>query len=64
MLAGGSAPLHGLTQAVTENTGFACSIINPFEGMDVGGAVRLRKMAREAPSYLTSCGLAMRRFLQ
>ena len=64
MLAGGSAPLHGLTQAVTENTGFACSIINPFEGMDVGGAVRLRKMAREALSYLTSCGLAMRRFLQ
>ena len=64
MLAGGSAPLHGLTQAVTESTGFACSIINPFEGMDVGGAVRLRKMAREAPSYLTSCGLAMRRFVQ
>ncbi len=64
MLAGGSAPLQGLTQAVTESTGFACSIINPFEGMDVGGAVRLRKMAREAPSYLTSCGLAMRRFLQ
>jgi type IV pilus assembly protein PilM len=53
----------GLTEAVTENTG-ACSIVNPFEGMDVGGAVRLRKMAREAPSYLTSCGLAMRRFLQ
>jgi len=64
MLAGGSAPLHGLIQAVTESTGFACSVINPFEGMDVGGAVRLRKMAREAPSYLTSCGLAMRRFQQ
>lgn len=64
MLAGGSAPLHGLIQAVTEGTGFACSVINPFEGMDVGGAVRLRKMAREAPSYLTSCGLAMRRFQQ
>ena len=24
----------------------------------------LKKMVREAPSYLTSCGLAMRRFLQ
>lgn len=64
MLAGGSAPLNGLTQAVTEGTGFASSIINPFEGMEVGGAVRLRKMTREAPSYLTSCGLAMRRFAQ
>lgn len=64
MLAGGSAPLPGLAEAVIQNTGFACSVINPFEGMEVGGAVRLKKMVREAPSYLTSCGLAMRRFLQ
>jgi type IV pilus assembly protein PilM len=26
--------------------------------------VREKKMRREAPSYLTSCGLAMRRFMQ
>jgi type IV pilus assembly protein PilM len=64
MLAGGSAPLPGLTQAVTQKTGFACSAVNPFEGMEVDGAVQLKKMAREAPSYLTACGLAMRRFLQ
>lgn len=64
MLAGGSAPLPGLTQQVIQTTGFACSTINPFEGMEIGGAVRLKKMVREAPSYLTSCGLAMRRFLQ
>ena len=64
MLAGGSAPLPGLTEAVTAHTGFACSTINPFDGMEIGSAVRLKKMVREAPSYLTSCGLAMRRFLQ
>ena len=64
MLAGGSAPLPGLTEAVTQQTGFACSTINPFDGMEIGDTVRLKKMAREAPSYLTSCGLAMRRFLQ
>ena len=64
LLAGGSAPLHGLTEAVTQHTGFACSTVNPFEGMEIGSAVRLKKMVREAPSYLTSCGLAMRRFLQ
>lgn len=64
MLAGGSAPLPGLTESVIQNTGFACSVINPFDGMEVGGGVRLKKMVREAPSYLTSCGLAMRRFLQ
>jgi len=64
MLAGGSSPLPGLTEAVTQHTGFACSVVNPFEGMEIGSSVRMKKMAREAPSYLTSCGLAMRRFLQ
>ncbi len=64
MLAGGSAPLPGLTEAVVKATGFACSSVNPFDGMEIGNAVRMKKMVREAPSYLTSCGLAMRRFLQ
>lgn len=64
LLAGGSAPLAGLTEAVTENSGFASSIVNPFDRMEIGSAVRLKKMVREAPSYLTSCGLAMRRFCQ
>ena len=35
-----------------------------FEGMELGRGVRRTKMSREAPSYLTSCGLAMRRFMQ
>lgn len=64
MLAGGSAALPGLTAAVTQHTTFACSVVNPFEGMEMGSSIRLKKMAREAPSYLTSCGLALRRFMQ
>ena len=64
MLAGGSSALPGLTEAVTRQTNFACSLVNPFEGMEFGSGVREAKMRREAPSYLTSCGLAMRRFLQ
>ncbi len=64
MIAGGSAPLQGLADSVTQHTGFAAAIANPFENMEISGAVRIKKMAREAPSYLTSCGLAMRRFLQ
>ncbi|WP_225784117.1 pilus assembly protein PilM [Xenophilus sp. Marseille-Q4582] len=64
LLAGGSASLPGLTHAVTRQTSFACSLVNPFEGMEFGAAVREKKVRREAPSYLTSCGLAMRRFLQ
>ena len=64
LLAGGSSALPGLTEAVTQHTTFACSLVNPFEGMEMGEGVRSKKMAREAPSYLTSCGLALRRFLQ
>ncbi len=64
LLAGGSAALPGLTSAVTRQTSFACSLVNPFDGMELGPALREKKLRREAPSYLTSCGLAMRRFLQ
>jgi type IV pilus assembly protein PilM len=64
MLSGGTATLQGLKDRVTELTGFASMVINPFEGMKLGGAVRESKLRRESPSYLTACGLAMRRFLQ
>ena len=64
MLAGGSAALPGLTAAVTQHTSFPCSLLNPFEGMEMGDAIKLKKVTREAPSYLTACGLALRRFSQ
>jgi type IV pilus assembly protein PilM len=64
LLAGGSAALPGLTAAVAQHTSFPCSLLNPFDGMEIGDGVRLKKMTREAPSYLTSCGLALRRFAQ
>ena len=64
MLAGGSASLPGLKDRVTELTGFASMVVNPFENMRLGSAVREAKLRREAPSYLTACGLAMRRFVQ
>lgn len=63
MLAGGSSALPGLTAAVTQHTTFPCTLVNPFDGMEMGNDVRLKKMTREAPSYLTSCGLALRRFM-
>ncbi len=64
LLAGGSSALPGLTAAVTQHSTFPCNLVNPFEGMEMGSGVRLKKMTREAPSYLTSCGLALRRFSQ
>jgi type IV pilus assembly protein PilM len=64
MVAGGSASLPGLPEAITAQTSFACNLADPFQGMHIGEAVREKKVRREATSYLTSCGLAMRRFEQ
>ena len=64
MLAGGSSALPGLTESVTQHTSFASMRADPFEGMTIGENVREKKMRREAASYLTSCGLALRRFLR
>lgn len=64
MLAGGAASLQGLTDEITDQTSFACMVANPFEGMEMGSAVRASKMNKEAPSYLTATGLALRRFFQ
>jgi type IV pilus assembly protein PilM len=64
MLAGGTATLPGLKDRVTELTGFASMVVNPFDGMKIGSHVKETRVRKEAPSYLTACGLAMRRFLQ
>jgi type IV pilus assembly protein PilM len=64
MLAGGTATLPGLKDRVTDLTGFASQVVNPFDKMKLGSAVRESRVRREAPSYLTACGLAMRRFVQ
>lgn len=64
MLAGGSSSLPGLTGSVTQQTSFACMQADPFQGMTIGSDVKEKKMRREAASYLTSCGLALRRFLR
>ena len=53
-----------LRERVKDVTGFASKVVNPFESMKLGSAVREAKLRREAPSYLTACGLAMRRFVQ
>lgn len=62
LLAGGSAAIPRLTEGVTKQTSFACMVVNPFDGMKMSSKVHARKIAREAPAYLTSTGLALRRF--
>jgi hypothetical protein len=56
MLAGGTATLPGLKDRVTDLTGFASMVVNPFDSMQLGSAVRESRVRREAPSYLTACG--------
>ncbi|MBD3893439.1 pilus assembly protein PilM [Hydrogenophaga sp.] len=62
LLAGGSAALPGLSEAITRQTSFACMVVNPFHAMEMTATVQARKSAREAPAYLTSTGLALRRY--
>lgn len=64
MLAGGTATLPGLKDRVTDLTGFACMIVNPFDRMVTGPSVREGRIQRESAAYLTACGLAMRRFYE
>jgi type IV pilus assembly protein PilM len=40
MLAGGTATLPGLKDRVTDLTGFASMVVNPFDNMQLGSAVR------------------------
>lgn len=62
LLSGGSASLPKLTEIVTQATGAACLLANPFDEMGMGAQVQDRKLRRDAPAFLTACGLAMRRF--
>ena len=65
LLAGGSAALPGLPEAVAQQAGFGCSVANAFEGMTLGAGVRSSaRTLRDASTYLTACGLAMRRFVK
>ena len=61
-LAGGAAALPGLVDTVAKQALCSCSVVNPFEGMKIGDSVKAKRLFQEAPSYLTACGLAMRRY--
>ncbi|MGE8320733.1 MAG: pilus assembly protein PilM [Comamonas sp.] len=61
-LAGGSAVLDGLVESIIQTTGFAASVVNPFENMAMHNASRNRGKGGGFSTYLTACGLAFRRF--
>jgi type IV pilus assembly protein PilM len=62
MLAGGSAVVSGLADALMERAQVPTSVISPFKGMEVSPNIRDKQLRMDAPALLTPCGLAMRRF--
>ncbi len=62
MLAGGSAVLPGLADALMERAQVPTSVISPFKGMEISPNIREKQLRLDAPALLTPCGLAMRRF--
>jgi type IV pilus assembly protein PilM len=62
MLAGGSAVINGLAEALMERAQVPTSVISPFKGMEVSPNIRDKQLRLDAPALLTPCGLAMRRF--
>lgn len=64
-LAGGGAALPGIEAVVLERTKVATRCVNPFDGMEIAANFKgSQQLEMDAPAYLISCGLAMRRFTQ
>lgn len=62
VLAGGSAVLPGLDDAVATRTQVSTMVANPFALMTLSSNIKNRQLQADAPALIVACGLAMRRF--
>jgi type IV pilus assembly protein PilM len=62
LLAGGSAVIPGLDEAVNTRTQVPAMVANPFAAMQTSSRIQLKRLIVDAPSLIIACGLAMRRF--
>ncbi len=62
VLAGGCASIPGIDELVATRTQVNTIIANPFAGMVLSDRVRAKNLLADAPSLMTACGLALRRF--
>ncbi len=62
VLAGGSAVLPGLDDAVATRTQVSTMVANPFALMTLSSRIKNRQLQADAPALIVACGLAMRRF--
>lgn len=64
VLSGGCATLHGISQTVFAQTQVDTMVANPFSSMALASKVKGKALLADAPSLMTACGLALRRFDQ
>ncbi len=62
VLAGGSAVLPELADAVATRTQVNTMVANPFALMTMASRLKARQLQADAPALIVACGLAMRRF--
>jgi type IV pilus assembly protein PilM len=62
LLAGGSAVIPGLDEAVNLRAQVPTSVANPFASMQTSPRIQLKRLMIDAPSLIVACGLAMRTF--
>lgn len=62
LLAGGTATLQGMLDAVTHKTQVPVVLFNPLDGYEVHTRVNRTQMEIDAPGLTVACGLAMRAF--
>ena len=62
LLAGGSAVIASLDEAVNTRTQVPTMVANPFAAMQTSPRIQLKRLMVDAPSMIVACGLAMRRF--
>jgi type IV pilus assembly protein PilM len=62
VLAGGSAAIPGVDEAVSKRVQVNTIIANPFVNMQVSSKIKAKSLTQDAPSLMVACGLAMRRF--
>ena len=53
--------IPGLVDVVATRSQAATSILNPFDGMELGPGIREKQMRLDSPSLIVATGLAMRR---
>lgn len=62
LLAGGCSQIPGIDELVAARLGVPAMVANPFASMSLSSRIKPQLLANDAPSLMTTCGLALRSF--